>query len=76
MNSSSETIYHILMKNGKMSYASASYPNNIEYITRRGFIYLFTTTKATIPLFLKKAEFPSRYNLEKEFLDLFPSKKN
>ena len=75
MNSSSETIYHILMKNGKMCYASASYSNNIEYITRRGFIYLFTTTKATIPLFLKKAEFPSRYNLEKEFLDLFPSKK-
>jgi hypothetical protein len=64
------------MKNGKMFYASASYSNNsIEYITRQGFIYLFTTTKATIPLFLKKAELPSKYNLEKEFLDLFPSKK-
>ena len=63
------------MKNGKMFYASSNYSCNIEDITQRGFIYLFTTTKATIPLFLKKAEFPSRYNLEKEFLDLFPSKK-
>lgn len=77
MNSSSETIYHIFMKNGKMFYASAysAYSNNIEDITRRGFTYLFTTMKATIPIFLKKAELPSKYNLEKEFLDLFPSKK-
>lgn len=75
MNSSSETIYHIFMKNGKMFYASSAYSNNIEDITRRGFTYLFTTMKATIPIFLKKAELPSKYNLEKEFLDLFPSKK-